>query len=352
MDNKDTNKRPTENVECGVDSNEKSGNYVAGLKRNRLPWWPLLLLILLLLFLFKDQLASLFSHGASPDVAVVDEQGHPIIHPDNPHLDDWIEDIITNPITPNPNNGNGGNTNNIGDGGNTTNIGDGGNANNNGNSGNIEEIDNGDITNIIDGGNTNNNGNGGNTNNNDNGGNANNNGNGGNIEEIGNGDISNITDGDNTNNNDGNANNDGNEENTNNNNANQNNPNPQNPLRNCDLIIILEWNGHTDLDLSVIDPCGRQVYKNNGSTCGGGGKMDIDANCNSNELKNNPKEVIHYKQPQTGNYRIKVSATRWRDNGSNTLPLKVYCISKRHGTKVFNASITPDQNIIVTNWAE
>ena len=247
MDNKDKNNRPTENVECGVDSNEKSGNYVAGLKRNRLPWWPLLLLLLLLLlFLFKDQLASLFSHDSSPDIVEVDEKGHPIIRPEDQRLDDWIQDIIDNPIITEPNN---------------------------------RDQDDRDQKDR------------------------------------------------------------------------DQNPPVQNPLRNCDLVIVLEWNGHTDLDLSVIDPCGRQVYKNNGSTCGGGGKMDIDANCDESNLKNNPKEIIHYLQPQQGNYQIRVAATRWRNNGSNTLPLKVYCISRRHGTKVFNKSISPDQTI-VTNWTE
>ena len=84
-----------------------------------------------------------------------------------------------------------------------------------------------------------------------------------------------------------------------------------------DLRINLQWYNESDLDLKVTDPCGQEIrYKKRTAICNGGtGKLDIDANADSDdEYSKMPQENIFFTKPSKGNYIIKVHCYEKRDN--------------------------------------
>jgi hypothetical protein len=76
-----------------------------------------------------------------------------------------------------------------------------------------------------------------------------------------------------------------------------------------DVAFRLEWQGHSDLDLRVEDPCGEALHFNHRES-ESGGVLDVD--CNAVEQCDRPIENVYWPHGQAprGRYRFKVTLFR------------------------------------------
>ncbi|MBQ4408617.1 MAG: hypothetical protein II852_16595 [Bacteroidales bacterium] len=121
-----------------------------------------------------------------------------------------------------------------------------------------------------------------------------------------------------------------------------------------DLRINLQWYNESDLDLKVTDPCGQEIrYKKRTATCNGGtGKLDIDANADSDdEYSKTPQENIFFTNPAKGNYIIKVHCYEKRED-KPVVDFNITIIDRNGNRKDFPGKVKQGETVTVTTWKE
>jgi hypothetical protein len=121
-------------------------------------------------------------------------------------------------------------------------------------------------------------------------------------------------------------------------------------LQTGDVQVTLRWNSTADLDLHVVDPNGCEVYYRN-PTCPSGGKLDVDANADCENVTTRPVENIFWPPGQAprGEYKVFVHYYARCSGASSTESFTVRVLVD--GTEqVFSGTIRVDELKLITTF--